>query len=42
MAKKAGVEMPICAAVADLVSGARGIDDVIADLLARPLRPEGR
>jgi glycerol-3-phosphate dehydrogenase (NAD(P)+) len=42
IAKKASVDMPICAAVADLVSGARGIDDVIADLMSRPLRPESR
>jgi len=42
MAKRAGVEMPICAAVADLVSGARGIDEIIAALLARPLKTEGR
>jgi glycerol-3-phosphate dehydrogenase (NAD(P)+) len=40
MAKKAGVDMPVCAAVADLVSGARRIDEVIVDLMARPLKPE--
>lgn len=40
MAKAAGVEMPICAAVADLVSGARGLDAIIAALLARPLKSE--
>lgn len=40
MAKAAGVEMPICAAVADLVSGARGLDEIIAALLARPLKAE--
>ena len=41
MAKRAGVETPICAAVADLVSGARELNDVIATLLARPLKAEG-
>lgn len=40
MAKAAGVEMPICAAVADLVAGARGLDEIIAALLARPLKAE--
>ena len=40
MAKAAGVDMPICAAVADLVSGARGLDEIIAGLLARPLKAE--
>lgn len=35
-----GVETPICAAVADLVAGARTVDAVIADLLARPFRAE--
>lgn len=41
MAKAAGVEMPVCAAVADLVSGARGLDAIIAALMARPLKAEG-
>jgi len=40
LAADAGVEMPVCAAVADLVSGARSIDAIIADLLARPFRQE--
>ncbi len=40
MAKAAGVEMPVAAAVADLVSGARGLDSIIAALLARPLKAE--
>lgn len=40
MAKAAGVDMPIAAAVADLVSGARGLDEIIAALLARPLKAE--
>jgi glycerol-3-phosphate dehydrogenase (NAD(P)+) len=42
MAARSGVDMPICAAVADLVSGARGLDAIIAALLARPLKTEGR
>lgn len=42
MAKEAGVDMPICAAVADLVSSARGLDAIISALLARPLKSEGR
>lgn len=42
MAARARVDMPICAAVADLVSGARGLDEIIAALLARPLKAEGR
>lgn len=42
MAARAGVEMPISSAVADLVSGARGLDEIIAALLARPLKAEGR
>lgn len=40
LARRLGVEMPICAAVADLVSGARAIDAAIADLLARPVGRE--
>jgi glycerol-3-phosphate dehydrogenase (NAD(P)+) len=40
LAARAGVDVPICAAVADLVSGARSIDEIVADLLARPLKPE--
>ncbi|MDZ7629415.1 MAG: NAD(P)H-dependent glycerol-3-phosphate dehydrogenase [Parvularculaceae bacterium] len=39
-AKAAGIDMPVCAAVADLVSGNRGLDEIIAALLARPLKPE--
>lgn len=42
MAKRAGVDMPLCSAVADLVSGARGLDEIIAALLARPLKAETR
>lgn len=42
MARRANVEMPVCAAVADLVSGARALDEIVAALLARPLKAEGR
>ncbi|MEM9168294.1 MAG: NAD(P)H-dependent glycerol-3-phosphate dehydrogenase [Pseudomonadota bacterium] len=37
LGRKAGVDLPICAAVADLVAGARTLDAIVADLLARPL-----
>jgi glycerol-3-phosphate dehydrogenase (NAD(P)+) len=40
MAKAAGVDMPVCAAVADLVAGNRGLDEIIGSLLARPLKAE--
>ena len=40
LAEKAGVDMPICNAVAELVTGARSLDAIIADLLARPLKTE--
>jgi glycerol-3-phosphate dehydrogenase (NAD(P)+) len=40
LAAKAGVEAPIASAVADLVSGERSIDSLIAELLARPFRQE--
>lgn len=40
LAKKAGVEMPICESVAALVSGARNVDEIVAALLARPFKPE--
>ena len=39
-ARAAGVEMPICEAVAALLAGTLGVDDAIAALLARPLRSE--
>jgi glycerol-3-phosphate dehydrogenase (NAD(P)+) len=35
-----GVEMPVAAAVAAIVAGAASVDDVVAGLLARPLRGE--
>ncbi|MEQ8179845.1 MAG: NAD(P)H-dependent glycerol-3-phosphate dehydrogenase [Amphiplicatus sp.] len=41
LGRRAGVDLPICAAVADLVAGGRSIDDIIVDLLARPLKQEG-
>ncbi len=37
---KAGVDLPICRAVADLVDGTRTIDEIVSDLLSRPLKPE--
>ncbi|MGL6044795.1 MAG: NAD(P)H-dependent glycerol-3-phosphate dehydrogenase, partial [Sandaracinobacteroides sp.] len=40
-ARRAGVEMPISAAVADLLEGRRGVGEVVAQLLGRPLRAEG-
>ncbi len=40
LAAKAKVEMPICAAVARLVSGAKTADEAIAELLARPFKKE--
>ncbi len=42
LAEKAGVEMPVCAAVAALVGGEKSIDAIIADLLARPFKPEAK
>lgn len=40
-ARKAGVEMPVTDAVCALLAGAP-VDQVVRDLLARPLRAEGR
>ncbi|MBW8813641.1 MAG: NAD(P)-dependent glycerol-3-phosphate dehydrogenase [Caulobacterales bacterium] len=40
LARKLGVETPICAAVAAILAGKVGVDDAIAGLLARPLREE--
>lgn len=42
LAQKAGAETPICAAVAALVAGEKTIDEIIADLLARPFKAEGK
>lgn len=41
-AKAQGIDMPITAAVADLVAGKISVADAIQDLLNRPLRAEGR
>ena len=40
LAAKAGVDMPICGAVAALVRGEKTIDEIIAELLSRPFKPE--
>ena len=40
LAAKLGVEMPICAELADLLAGDTTVDVVIEDLLSRPLRTE--
>ncbi len=40
LAQKAGVDAPICEAVAALVSGQRTVDDIIAALMARPFTTE--
>jgi glycerol-3-phosphate dehydrogenase (NAD(P)+) len=42
LAKKHGVEMPICEAVNAVLKGDASVDDVIVALLARPFRAEGR
>lgn len=41
LARRAGVEMPICAAVAGVLAGGLGVPEAIKALLARPLRSEG-
>ena len=40
LAKREGVEMPICEAVADVVAGRLSVDAAIGGLLARPFRSE--
>lgn len=40
LARKLGVETPICEAVAAILAGEVGIDDAIRGLLSRPLREE--
>jgi glycerol-3-phosphate dehydrogenase (NAD(P)+) len=40
-AREAGVDMPIVAAVCALLAGEAGVDEVVGELLARPLRVEG-
>ena len=42
LSKRAGVEMPICESVADLVAGEKTIDQLIEDLLARPFKTEAK
>ncbi|MGO9485688.1 MAG: NAD(P)H-dependent glycerol-3-phosphate dehydrogenase [Rhodomicrobium sp.] len=40
IARKYGVEMPICEAVSDVVKGRMTVDEAVEALLSRPLRPE--
>jgi glycerol-3-phosphate dehydrogenase (NAD(P)+) len=40
LAQKHRVDMPISQAIHDILSGERGVDEAIRDLLARPLRSE--
>lgn len=40
LAEKMGVDMPICLAVSELLSGAVTVDQVIDNLLSRPLKTE--
>ena len=40
LARRLGVDAPICAAVAAILAGEIGVDEAIAGLLARPLREE--
>ena len=40
-AAEAGVDMPIVDAVCDLLSGSASVDEIVEQLLARPLRSEG-
>lgn len=40
LARKLGVDTPICEAVAAILAGEIGVDDAIAGLLSRPLREE--
>ncbi len=42
LARTAGVETPICDAVAALIEGARDVDGIIADLLSRPITSEAK
>lgn len=41
IAAERGLDLPICCAVHQVVSGARSVDEAIGELLARPLRAEG-
>lgn len=40
LAEREGVDMPLCQAVADVLSGALSVDGAIEALLARPFKPE--
>ncbi|THD58286.1 NAD(P)H-dependent glycerol-3-phosphate dehydrogenase [Phenylobacterium sp.] len=40
LARKLGVDVPICEAVAAILAGQAGVDEAIAGLLSRPLREE--
>ena len=40
MAADLGVDMPICGAMADILSGDMSVDDVITRLLSRDLKQE--
>ena len=40
LAKQHGIDMPIAAAVEDIVSGDKSVDEAIEDLLARPVGDE--
>lgn len=40
IAEKKGVEMPICAAVCDVIEGRAGVRDAIGQLMQRPLKAE--
>ena len=40
VARAAGIDLPICTAVADLVSGACSVQEAIQKILARPMRDE--
>ncbi|HVY83886.1 MAG TPA: NAD(P)H-dependent glycerol-3-phosphate dehydrogenase [Caulobacterales bacterium] len=42
LAKKHGVEMPICAAVEGILDGRLSVDEAITALLSRPFRAEGQ
>jgi len=41
LADRYDVEMPVCAAVADIVEGRKNLETAITDLMSRPLKKEG-